>query len=103
MERFTILKQVNNSDYFSLCINDTQEKHKFWIDCSLMDGYGNKENYKTGDLYIDWEFNQYIFYLDNTNDIKSKEYQENGENIDALQEFLDNENNNIIKKFMEVK
>lgn len=103
MERFTILKQINNNDYFSLYINDTQENHNFWIDCSLMDGYGNKENYKTDDLYIDWEFNQYIFYLDNTNDIKSKEYQENGENIDALQEFLDNENDNIIKKFMEVK
>lgn len=87
MERFTILKQINDSNYFSLYINDTQEKHKFWIDCSLMDGYGNKENYKTHDLYIDWEFNQYIFCLDNSNDIKVKNIKKTGKTSTHYKNF----------------
>ena len=61
-----------------------------------MDGYGNKENFKTDDLYIDWEFNQYIFFLNDENDLKIKNYQENCENIEKIDYFIDENNNNLI-------
>ena len=81
MERFKIVKIQEHKEYISVYINDKQEDISFWLDCSLMDGFGNKEDFKTEDLYIDWEFNQYIFNLDNSIDMKAKEYQENGDNI----------------------
>ena len=96
MERFKIVKIHENKEYISVYINDKKEDISFWVDCSLMDGYGNKEDFKTEDLYIDWEFNQYIFNLDNSIDIKAKEYQENGDNIDELQYFLDEKNEDLV-------
>ena len=96
MERFKIVKIQEHKEYISVYINDKQEDISFWVDCSLMDGFGNKEDFKTEDLYIDWEFNQYIFNLDNSIDIKAKEYQENGDNIDELQYFLDEKNDELV-------
>ena len=98
MERFKIVKIQEHKEYISVYINDKKEDISFWVDCSLMDGYGNKEDFKTEDLYIDWEFNQYIFNLDNSIDIKAKEYQENGDNIDELQYFLDEKNDELVAK-----
>lgn len=95
MDNFKILKIQKEKEYFSILLHDEKEKHNFWIDCSLMDGYGNKKDYKTNDLYIDWEFNQYIFWLENEKDIFSKQYQEKTENIENIQNFLD-ENNDLI-------
>ena len=98
MERFKIVKIQEHKEYISVYINDSKEDISFWVDCSLMDGYGNKDNFKTEDLYIDWEFNQYIFNLDNSIDIKAKEYQENGDNIDEIQYFLDEKNDELVAK-----
>jgi len=98
MERFKIVKIQEHKEYISVYINDSKEDISFWLDCSLMDGFGNKDNFKTEDLYIDWEFNQYIFNLDNSIDIKAKEYQENGDNIDELQYFLDEKNDELVAK-----
>lgn len=96
MERFKIVKIQEHKEYISVYINDKKEDISFWLDCSLMDGFGNKEDFKTEDLYIDWEFNQYIFNLDNSIDIKAKAYQENGDNIDELQYFLDEKNDELV-------
>lgn len=96
MERFKIVKIHEHKEYISVYINDKKEDISFWVDCSLMDGFGNKEDFKTEDLYIDWEFNQYIFNLDNSIDIKAKEYQENGDNIDEIQYFLDEKNDELV-------
>lgn len=98
MERFKIVKIQEHKEYISVYINDKKEDISFWLDCSLMDGFGNKDNFKTEDLYIDWEFNQYIFNLDNSIDIKAKEYQENGDNIDEIQYFLDEKNDELVAK-----
>lgn len=98
MERFKIVKIHEHKEYISVYINDKKEDISFWLDCSLMDGFGNKEDFKTEDLYIDWEFNQYIFNLDNSIDIKAKEYQENGDNIDEIQYFLDEKNDELVAK-----
>lgn len=96
MERFKIVKIQEHKEYISVYINDKKEDISFWLDCCLMDGFGNKDNFKTEDLYIDWEFNQYIFNLDNSIDMKAKEYQENGDNIDEIQYFLDEKNNELV-------
>ena len=98
MERFKIVKIQEHKEYISVYINDKKEDISFWLDCSLMDGFGNKDNFKTEDLYIDWEFNQYIFNTDNSIDMKAKEYQENGDNIDELQYFLDEKNEDLVAK-----
>ena len=101
MERFTIINKHKEKEYFSIKLHDKKDNFDFWIDCSIVDGYGNRENYKTDDLYIDWEFNQYIFYLYDENDIKAKTYQENGENIDDLQYFIDDKNDYLLTYFLE--
>lgn len=98
MERFTILKLENHKqeNYFSLCIKDDKEDICFWIDCSL----------KKDDDYtcIDWEYNAYIFYTDNDNDMRLKDYQDNWENNgDELQDFIDNKTEEIINKLKEVR
>lgn len=102
MERFKIINKNKEKEYFSIKLHDKKENFDFWIDCSIIDGYGNRENYKTSDLYIDWEFNQYIFSLYDENDIKAKEWQENGDNIDDLQYFLDNINSDLLQYFLGV-
>ena len=98
-----ILKIENFNDYISILIEDKKEKICFWIDCCKIDGYGNRNNYKTDDLYIDWKFNQYIFILDNEKDIKLKEYQENYNNIDKIQNFIDEKNDYLLKQFKKKK
>lgn len=98
MERFTILKleKHEKENYFSLCIKDTKENIDFWIDCSLE---------KDGDYtYIDWEYNAYIFYTDNANDMRLKDYQDNWENNgDVLQDFIDDKTEEIINKLKGVR
>ena len=93
MERFTILKleKHEKENYFSLCIKDDKEDIAFWIDCSL-----EKEDDYT---YINWEYNAYIFYTDNDNDMRLKDYQDNWENNgDELQNFIENKTEEIINK-----
>lgn len=90
-------------DYFSIKLYDKKENHIFWIDCGLIDGYGNRSDYKTDDLFIDWEYNQYIFLLDNENDLKAKKYQDNVNNTYKISEFIDENTEkilNIVKEGM---
>lgn len=109
MEYFKILnieKFTESSErWISVKIKDNRKNFIFWIDCSLMDGFGNRENFKTEDLYIDWDFNQYIFNLENEKDLYAKQYQEDPENIDYLTDFIDENNNYLVNilKNMEVK
>ena len=100
-ENITIVKMHREKEYFSLQLKDEKEKITFWIDCSLCDGYGNRENYKTEELYIDWEFNQYIFAIGNSKDDEAKAYQENEENLERIQFLLDSYNDEIIKLYKE--
>lgn len=98
MERFTILKLENHKqeNYFSLRIKDTKENIDFWIDCSL-----EKDDDYT---YIDWEYNAYIFYTDNDDDMRLKDYQDNWENNgDELQNFIDDKTEEIINKLEGVR
>ena len=105
MERFKMkwIRKYKESGekWINVFIEDRKEKISFTIDCSLIDGYGNKKDFKTEDLYISWDFNQYIFHIDITEDVRQQEYQNNADNIDELQYFLDDENEylvNILKE-----
>lgn len=107
MNQFKILKieNVNSGGEYWIAVQlkDIKKNHIFWIDCGLMDGYGNKCNFKTNDLFIDWSFNQYIFNLDNETDLQSKEYQEDPDNLDNITDFIDEKNEylvNILKEGM---
>lgn len=100
-EDIKILKINREKEYFSLQLKDEKENVIFWIDCSLIDGYGNRKNYKTEELYIDWTFNQYIFTIGNSKDDEAKAYQENDENLERIQELLDCFNDEIIKLYKE--
>lgn len=105
MESLKILKIEKNNGWISVKIHDKKEKIGFWIDCGLIDGFGNRKDFKTEDLYVDWDWNQYIFFTENEYDIRAKKYQENPENIDRLTDFIDDNNNYLVNilKNMEVK
>lgn len=99
MKRFKILKiqehkkTKDNDYYFSILLKDNLKNIKFWLDCSI-----TKEN---NEKFIDWEFNQYIFDICNSLDIKAKEYQENSDNIENIVYFIDCEKDNILKQLLE--
>ena len=99
MERFKILKikehkaTKDNDYYFNLLLKDNLEHINFWLDCSIEEEEGEK--------YINWEFNQYIFSLYNSIDIKAKEYQENSDNVEDIIYFIDFEKDNILKQLKE--
>lgn len=105
MELLKILKIEKNDGWISVKIHDKKEKFTFWIDCGLIDGFGNRKDFKTEDLYIDWDWNQYIFFIENEYDIQAQKYQKNPENIDRLTYFIDENNNYLVNilKNMEVK
>lgn len=99
MKRFKILKiqehkaTKDTTYYFSILLRDNLEHINFWLDCSIEKIDGEK--------YIDWEFNQYIFSLYNSIDIKAKEYQENSDNVEDIIYFIDFEKDNILKQLKE--
>lgn len=98
MERFTILKleKHKQENYFSLRIKDGRKNIDFWIDCLL-----EKDDDYT---YINWEYNAYIFYTDNDNDMRLKDYQDDWENNgNELQNFIDDKTEEIINKLKEVE
>lgn len=102
MNRFTILSIVKHDDcYGSAWIRDNDKGIRFWIDFSLMDGFGNKKDFKTDELYANWDFNEYIFLLDNENDLKLMNYQQNSDNLEALQEFIDENNEELVNTLKE--
>ena len=98
-DKYTILKKDYTENVLYIQLKDNINDFIFWIECGLIDGYGNRANYKTSELYIDWSYNQYIFYTDNAADIYAKEYQENGDNADAITHFIDNINDKLVKEF----
>lgn len=75
----------------------------FWVDCYFIDGYGNKTTYTSDDVFIDWDFNQYIFYIENENDVMIMKYQENQDNRDKIQDFIDEQNDELIELFRKAK
>lgn len=89
-----ILKKViHKEDYFSILIEDKENNLQFWLDCSLMDGYGKHDD--NGD-FIDWEFNKYIFDNYSEQDQKEKEYQEDGEKVEQLIYFIEEQEQDIV-------
>lgn len=88
-------KEIHKKEnYFSILIEDEKNNIKFWIDCSLIDGYGKHDD---NGNYIDWEFNQYIFSNYSDEDARQKAYQENANNLDCLYEFINEKEYNIVK------
>lgn len=103
MNKYKIIKKEFRKDDFSLLIHDEETDFKFWIDCFLMDGFGNKYAFEEEPNYIDWQFNQYIFDLTNSLDLKAKEYQEKEENLDKIQDFIDEIEERIVKEYKNFK
>lgn len=106
---FEILKIEKNiqsgEKWISVQLKDKENKKVFWIDCSLIDGYGNYKDFKTEDLFIDWSFNQYIFDLDCIEDVDMKEYQEDFSNVENIDYFLQDHEQELVDilKGIEVK
>lgn len=77
-----IVKFERSEDWISVLVEDTTEKIQTWMDVWIEDD----------DLMTDW--NKYIFFTEDKNDMKEKEYQEtdgNFENVnDVVLEFLNN-------------
>ena len=84
-----------NNYYISAQIKDIENKHIFWVDIGLVDEMGkhidvsNAEEEMFGDtLYLEWEWNQYIFNLDYEEDVFAQKYQEEQENIEGVDCFI---------------
>lgn len=75
----------------------------FWVDCYFIDGYGNNTTYTSDDVFIEWEFNQYIFCIENENDVMIMKYQEKQDNWDKIQNFIDEQNGELIELFRKAK
>ena len=103
MKKYKILKKEFRKNDFSLLMHDEELNFKFWIDCVLMDGFGNKYNFEEEPEYIDWRFNQYIFDLTNSLDLRAKEYQENEENLENIQDFIDEIEKEIVTEYKTVR
>lgn len=89
-------RSANYSNYYiSAQIKDKEKKHTFWVDLGLVDEMGkhidvsNVEENMFGDtLYLEWEWNQYIFHLDYEEDVFAQKYQEEQENIESVDCFI---------------
>ena len=87
-------KEIHKKEnYFSILIEDIKNDIKFWIDCSLIDGYGKHD--ENGD-FIDWDFNKYIFWDEDEQDQKEKEYQEDGEKVEQLIYFIEEQEQDLV-------
>lgn len=88
-------KEIHKKEnYFSILIEDEKNNIKFWIDCSLIDGYGKHDD--NGE-FINWEFNQYIFNNYSDEDARQKEYQEDGEKVEQLIYFIEEQEQDLVK------
>ncbi len=81
--------------YISAQIKDLEKKHIFWVDIGLIDEIGKhidvsnvKEEMFGDTLYLDWEWNQYIFHLEYDEDVFAQKYQEEQENIEGVDCFI---------------
>lgn len=93
MIKFDLLKIEKHDNYFSILLKDKKENISFWLDCSIEED--------DDEQYINWEFNQYIFFKYDENDKKAEEYQENADNIDNITYYIDSITNDIIAKIKE--
>ena len=91
-EKYEVLKIEKQENYFNLLIKDKKQNFKIWLDCSI-------EN--DGEDYVNWQFNQYIFFNDDENDQKAKKYQEDYNNIDNIGYFIQDIETELIKKVKE--
>lgn len=78
-EDFEILKIKKEKNYFSILLKDKKENFDFWLDCTIIDD---------GEKYINWNFNQYIFFDNDENDQRAKQYQENYRKCENISCFL---------------
>ena len=97
-----------NNYYISAQIKDLENKHIFWVDIGLVDEMGkhidvsNIEKEMFGDtLYLEWEWNQYIFNLDYEEDVFAQKYQEEQENIEGVDCFICDIQDTLMSYFYE--
>ena len=97
-----------NNYYISAQINDLENKYIFWVDIGLVDEMGkhidvsNIEEEMFGDtLYLEWEWNQYIFHLDYEEDVFAQKYQEEQENIEGVDCFISDIQDTLMSYFYE--
>ena len=70
-EPITVIRNKSFGSW-SVCLQHLESKRRYWLDVSYQPEYK--------DVDIDW--NQYIFYLTDSNDVERKEFQENCDNFD---------------------
>lgn len=77
---FTPLTIIKNKTKgcWSVCLYHKDSKRRYWLDVSLDEKYQ--------ELSIDW--NQYIFYLTDSDDVERKEFQEDCNNFEAACEAV---------------
>ena len=97
-----------NNYYISAQIKDLENKYIFWVDIGLVDEMGkhidvsNIEEEMFGDtLYLEWEWNQYIFHLDYEEDVFAQKYQEEQENIEGVDCFISDIQDTLMSYFYE--
>ena len=75
---FTPLTLVRNKTQgsWSICLYHKDSKRRYWLDISLDETYQ--------ELSVEW--NQYIFYLTDCDDVARKEFQEDCDNFEAALE-----------------
>lgn len=72
---FTPLTVIRNKTKgcWSICLYHKESKRRYWMDISLDEKYQ--------ELNVEW--NQYIFYLTDSDDVARKEFQEDCDNFEA--------------------
>ena len=96
-----------NNYYISAQIKDLENKHIFWVDIGLVDEMGkhidvsNVEEMFGDTLYLEWEWNQYIFNLDYEEDVFAQKYQEEQENIESVDCFICDIQERLVNYFYE--
>ncbi len=67
----TVIRNKSTGSW-SVCLYHKESKKQYWLDISL--------NEKYHDLEVEW--NQYIFYNTDVDDMERKEFQEDSDNFD---------------------
>ena len=67
-----VIKIESFPTHFAVLVRDTLNKISAWLDISVDKVYKD----------VDVEWNQYIFYLDNGNDVVKREWQDDVNNFD---------------------
>jgi hypothetical protein len=67
-----VVKIESHPTHFSVLVEDISNQIKAWLDIAIDKVYKD----------VDVEWNQYIFYLDNGNDVAKREWQDDVDNFD---------------------